>query len=265
MIHHSRNTAQKQWAETKVLTISGVVRVFNTKRTLLRSMGDYSKAWVLLLEYVEKMALSDTSEVSLAALKALQEMITSSSMTSPAAASKADQKPDLREINWTLCWKAWLNIGTQKATYIANTTDVLSHSQVLLTGFVQIFHVLFPHLKHSFRREDVENLGKVLMSCAQVPLDTEFENPNSVTPLHSAVLEALEAVKDVALESNHIVPEVFDVMFKFSRNALALSKTGGSHTGKDSGRFKEKFSLFAEACLESMAVFYEHACQVNSK
>ena len=57
LIHHSRNTAQKQWAETKVLTISGVVRVFNTKRNLLRSMGDYSKAWVLLLEYVEKMNL----------------------------------------------------------------------------------------------------------------------------------------------------------------------------------------------------------------
>ena len=46
-------------------------------------MGDYSKSWVLLLEYVEKMALSDTSEVSLAALKALQEMITSSSTISP--------------------------------------------------------------------------------------------------------------------------------------------------------------------------------------
>ena len=108
MIHHSRNTAQKQWAETKVLTISGVVRVFNTKRNLLKSMGDYNKSWVLLLEYVEKMALSDTSEVSLAALKALQEMITSSTTTSPI---KDVQKGDAREINWTLCWKAWLNIG----------------------------------------------------------------------------------------------------------------------------------------------------------
>lgn len=78
MIHHSRNTAQKQWAETKVLTISGVVRVFNTKRKLLKSMKDYSKAWLLLLEYIEKMALSDTTEVSLAALKSLHEMILSS-------------------------------------------------------------------------------------------------------------------------------------------------------------------------------------------
>ena len=75
MMHHSRNTAQKQWAETKVLTISGVARVFNTKRKLLRNMEDYSKAWLLLLEYVEKMSLSETSEVSLAALKAMQEML----------------------------------------------------------------------------------------------------------------------------------------------------------------------------------------------
>ena len=93
----------------------------------------------------------------------------------------------------------FLSIGTQKASYISNTTEVISHSQVLLTGYVAIFHVLFPHLKQGFLREDVESLGKVLMSCAQVPLDTEFENPTSVTPLHAAALEAMEAVKEVAL------------------------------------------------------------------
>ncbi len=54
MIHHSRNTAQKQWAETKVLTISGVVRVFNSKRKLLKSMDDYAKVGntVILLLFV---------------------------------------------------------------------------------------------------------------------------------------------------------------------------------------------------------------------
>lgn len=216
----------------------------------LKLIFPYSKAWVLLLEYVEKMALSDTSEVSLAALKALQEMITSSSSTSSPA-------KDLREINWTLCWKAWLNIGNQKATYIANTTEVLSHSQVLLTGYVQIFHVLFPHLKSSFRREDVESLGKVLMSCSQVPLDTEFESLNSVSPLHSAALEALDAVQEVALEHHTIVPEVFDVLFKFGRASLTLNRTNG----KD-GKFKEKFSLLGEACMDTMAKFYEKSCQV---
>ena len=116
-----------------------LIRVFNTKRNLLKSMGDYSKAWVLLLEYVEKMALSNTSEVSLAALKALQEMITSSSnslqSTNTGQGDKNQTKhSELKDINWTLCWKAWLNIGNQKANYISNTSEIVPHGQMRLTG-----------------------------------------------------------------------------------------------------------------------------------
>jgi hypothetical protein len=138
----------------------------------------------------------------------------------------------------------------------------LAHSQVLLTGHVQIFQVLFPHLKSSFRREDVESLGKVLLNCVQVPLDTEFENPNCVTPLHGAALEAVETVKEVALEAqNHaIVPELFDVLFKLGKSSLMVSKANGKDL-----RFREKFSLFGEACMESMALFYEKSCKVNKK
>ena len=99
------------------------------------------------------------------------------------------------------------------------------------------------------------------MSCAQVPLDTEFENPNSVTPLHSAALEALENVKEVALEPNHhsIIPEVFDVMFKFCRASLTVNK---SQIGKDL-RFREKFSLFGEACLDFCAGFYQKSSNLD--
>lgn len=75
LIHHSRNTAQKQWAETYVLTLSGVARVFNTKRHTLRSLGDFTRAWTLLLEFIENAALSKSNEVSLAALKSFQEIL----------------------------------------------------------------------------------------------------------------------------------------------------------------------------------------------
>jgi hypothetical protein len=93
-------------------------------------MGDYSKAWVLLLEYVEKMALSNTSEVSLAALKALQEMIVASSPDPKSPEHKSpDRKSssDLRDINWTLCWKAWLNIGNQVACSVELSNFRLPH------------------------------------------------------------------------------------------------------------------------------------------
>jgi hypothetical protein len=41
LIHHSRDTAEKQWAETRVLTLAGVARVFNTKRRILQHLGKW--------------------------------------------------------------------------------------------------------------------------------------------------------------------------------------------------------------------------------
>lgn len=96
LIHHSRNTAQKQWAETQVLTLSGVSRVkdismfravllinfyhlnsqvFITKFKLLQTIGDFPRACQLLLEFIECSALSKSNEVSLAALKSFQEIL----------------------------------------------------------------------------------------------------------------------------------------------------------------------------------------------
>ena len=44
LIHHSRDTAKKQWSETQTLTLTGVARVFSTKRNTLeeslRTKGD---------------------------------------------------------------------------------------------------------------------------------------------------------------------------------------------------------------------------------
>lgn len=42
LIHHSRDTAEKQWAETWVLTLAGVARIFNTRRYLLQPLGIYA-------------------------------------------------------------------------------------------------------------------------------------------------------------------------------------------------------------------------------
>ncbi|GFR78543.1 MON2-like protein [Elysia marginata] len=39
LIHHSRDTAEKQWAETRVLSLAGVARTFNAKRKMLQGLG----------------------------------------------------------------------------------------------------------------------------------------------------------------------------------------------------------------------------------
>ena len=54
LIHHSRDTAEKQWAETRVLTLAGVARTFTAQRKILQ--GFYSKLKVedLKLKFMRK-------------------------------------------------------------------------------------------------------------------------------------------------------------------------------------------------------------------
>lgn len=47
-----------------MLTLSGVARVFQTKRPMLQSLDEFSRAWILLLEHIENSALSKNSEVN---------------------------------------------------------------------------------------------------------------------------------------------------------------------------------------------------------
>uniref|UniRef100_A0A8C0T4A5 Protein MON2 homolog n=1 Tax=Canis lupus familiaris TaxID=9615 RepID=A0A8C0T4A5_CANLF len=63
LIHHSRDTAEKQWAETWVLTLAGVARIFNTRRYLLQPLGDFSRAWDVLLDHIQSAALSKNNEI----------------------------------------------------------------------------------------------------------------------------------------------------------------------------------------------------------
>ncbi|XP_051026852.1 protein MON2 homolog isoform X2 [Acomys russatus] len=90
LIHHSRDTAEKQWAETWVLTLAGVARIFNTRRYLLQPLGDFSRAWDVLLDHIQSAALSKNNEVSLAALKSFQEIL---QIASPVRDSEKPETP----------------------------------------------------------------------------------------------------------------------------------------------------------------------------
>ena len=48
----------------QVLTLSGVARVFSTKQKILQGLGDFPRAWALLLDFIHTAALSKSNEVS---------------------------------------------------------------------------------------------------------------------------------------------------------------------------------------------------------
>ena len=91
-----------------MLTISGVARVFVTKRQLLAALGDFPKAWRLLLEHIEKLSLASTSEVSLAALRSFHEMVVTGE----------DTPGDVDSTKWQAAWKSWVSIGNLFISYL---------------------------------------------------------------------------------------------------------------------------------------------------
>ncbi|RAL48739.1 hypothetical protein DM860_001059 [Cuscuta australis] len=79
LIHHSRNTAQKQWDETLVLVLGGIARVLRTFFPLLRNISNFQSGWDSLLCLVENSILHGSKEVALAAINCLHSTIVSQS------------------------------------------------------------------------------------------------------------------------------------------------------------------------------------------
>ena len=140
MLHHSRNTAYKQWSETQVLTLAGVSHVFSEKRhILLKSLDDFPAAWQLLLKHIEIPALSRNCEVSLNALNCFQEILhcnkqmvinsvkheeetdeansadeTDSSQLEEHFRLELNSMPDSKTVDlWKMAWEVWHTIGTE--------------------------------------------------------------------------------------------------------------------------------------------------------
>ncbi|XP_052894709.1 protein MON2 homolog isoform X2 [Anopheles moucheti] len=264
LIHHSRNTAQKQWAETQVLTLSGVSRVFNTKRALLQMLGDFPRAWALLLEFIENSALSKSNEVSLAALKSFQEIL-----YNPGAVRTSSASADV-DI-WNVAWRVWLNIGAESTkppslgdlsekgagvggSNSSGTEDLYIPSQAFLTALVHIFPALFQHIRARFNSKDLTQLCAVLMNAVAVPVHSDSTpyimstiSDSLLTPLHDGVLDCMELLQKEAIHGSgggsgikNMISAIFKQLLSFSKFACAppsfdrVETRTGTSTGNNS-------------------------------
>lgn len=296
LIHHSRNTAQKQWAETQVLTLSGVARVFNTKRDVLWHLGDFPRAWALLLEFIETAALSKNNEVSLAALKSFQEILQISK--SGAGDEKKDKnaketveigkRSDLPEdvALWSTAWKIWYNIGIESTRPPADVgpkdlnikqdlTLLYVPSQPFLAALVQIFPALFQHIKHRFVAADLQKLSTVLQNAVAIPVHGEaspFLVPAlteiTLTPLQECILHTMEMLQRETLNGSenlpNMVPLLFNQLLVFVRYSCQAPTYGRLET-KSVTTIKTvtndwltmNFVPFAEKALEMVVTVYQ--------
>lgn len=234
LIHHTRNTAQKQWAETQVLTLSGVARVFNTKRQLLLQLGDFPKAWSLLLEFIEYSALSKNNEVSLAALKSFQEILYSnkSDKNIDGTSGISNNNSDIQL--WSVAWRIWINIGVESTmlSEALNKEEGYVPSQSLLTALVQIFPAVFQHIRNNFNPDDLNKLCQVLKNAMIVPISNDSAtymvpplSDMAITPLQDGVLHCMQLLQNEALSCpvklNSMIAPIFKQLLNFSMLACS--------------------------------------------
>ncbi|XP_022686091.1 protein MON2 homolog isoform X2 [Varroa jacobsoni] len=266
LIHHSRNTAQKQWAETQVLTLGGVARVFYVKRDILQSLGDFGRAWALLLEFIENSALSKNNEVSLSALKSFQDMLHMTSRggsTAPpsniAASVCGDSMSSAASFNgdsgleslstdrvseevmlWETAWRVWCTIGlnSTQAPAEGDQQEMFIPSQPFLTALIHIFPLLFQHIKSRFQEADLRKLCRVLENASAVPMHADtapFILPSLtdvvLSPLQEAILSTIDTIQREILFSAcahlwDMLPVLFEQLLRFSAYACQAPSFG---------------------------------------
>ncbi|KAL3691163.1 hypothetical protein R1sor_004814 [Riccia sorocarpa] len=75
LVHHSRNTAQKQWDETIVLLLGGLSKLIKPYFHFFQSMQDFEKGWENILSFVRESVMHGSKEVGLAAVSSLHNIL----------------------------------------------------------------------------------------------------------------------------------------------------------------------------------------------
>ncbi|CAK7340899.1 unnamed protein product [Dovyalis caffra] len=77
LIHHSRNTVQKQWDETLVLVLGGIARLLRSFFPFLSNLSNFWSGWESLLLLLRNSILNGSKEVAIAAINCLQTTVLS--------------------------------------------------------------------------------------------------------------------------------------------------------------------------------------------
>ena len=230
LLHHTRNTAYKQWAETQVLVLSGVCKVVSARKELLSStLPDFDQGWRIILRNIESAAsLSKNREVSQSALTCFQDLISTVSVTKK---SPVNFSP-LPESFWLDAWLSWCKIG-EETTVSSDNQEIAS--QAFLTAFVRIFPNILCHIKTSFLKEEFVRLSVILKNILSMAVDSTTQ-AFLVTVTSAAVGQICQESVSTPLSASSLPltplqESVFNVIESFSNDFIG--KSFGSKVSKD--------------------------------
>ncbi|KAK6109530.1 Guanine nucleotide exchange factor in Golgi transport N-terminal family protein [Brugia pahangi] len=290
LIHHSRDTESKQWAETSVQTLSGIVKIFSAQRAVLLSLDDFPTMWATLLHYIEYLAASDNSEMTLAALKSFQELLGKMSqgceigkrekfVNSPLGNCVGDESPVLPEHLWIACWKSWMvmsrSLVLAKPFKVDLSSDVMMPlserigrnfipGQIHLITLLHIFTPLFERVRKKIPCDDLkyDEVPSILKGIVSVPLTAEqvpfaLSSANDINPTLEAVLSCVRIIYQDMLDTGSslrpALPDLIRLMLDFTTFAIHPPEY---ESNKAENKGVQNMVIFAELSLRTVVEFY---------
>lgn len=122
--HHSRDTPEKQWAETRSAVLTGMAKTIAEARVIV----DH-RHWVACLSEISLATRTTLPEITNAALVGLKILLEKKNVQLVNDKRKKSSKEDLTQTgnNWRLAWNCWLEIGRSKTAPLpVNATDLIS-------------------------------------------------------------------------------------------------------------------------------------------
>jgi len=200
LVHHSRNTAQKQWDETIVLSIGGMVRIFKSFFETLFELDSFNKAWETLLSTLESESKSSSKEVSMTSLSSLHELVNTSTIVDPSH----------QELSESI-WECLLRLSP-KLSDNRNSPSPKSLA-VYIKVFTDLFSKTRPLLNH-----DQMNRALVII----YPLGLYIGD--SSTDLSNPQTHALQIIKTLPPITQDIFPSVIAILLKYIAIGINFSQ-----------------------------------------
>ncbi|KAI8376178.1 uncharacterized protein BYT42DRAFT_573702 [Radiomyces spectabilis] len=216
MLHHSRDTAEKQWDETKVLVLTGMAGIFNDFLSQLYRLPRFEQAWSLLLVHLEDSCLQSSQEVALASIKSFRSIVTLSpefeidekitklwrqalgsweTIGGGIMSSKLSEK-ELQEIQ-ARRRPVDLELHSLTLSLSSSTISPISEdfTQDTLTAYVNMFIALHRVIAPTFNLEDLGSLLGVLRNVMVYPTSPQYRpDIDNLSPLQEAILEVFQVL-----------------------------------------------------------------------
>eukprot|EP01083_Nonionella_stella_P033465 91619_1 len=255
MVHHSRNTAEKQWDETRVHILQGAARVFRMFFISLCDLDYFEEFWNKFLRVVELSILVYSCEVASGGIAALQEVLVGQETIKVLSTKKHLWSP-VMDLYKTVVDESLQFSST--ADYPFDTYTVLLDSLLELTRTGARSRALFSD----------GDLGALIAKCndlARVQPISRGESKRSSgivvsnkreTPLQKKVLKVFEA----------IMPMADDLMIETVNNLVGYIRRVGEaispkHVRSTSCR-RSFIKPVSQRCEESKTVFAKKSVDV---